>query len=118
LYDETINNKKNVYRTIKILYNPPILVFNFKRWINHNKKNTQNIFFDQTIDMGPYSIDTCIYELFAIINHDGNLFGGHYYTFVKKNTKWLYINDNEIKIISPESINKKTNYCLFYRKLK
>ena len=54
LYDETINNKKNVYRTIKILYNPPILVFNFKRWINHNKKNTQNIFFDQTIDMGPY----------------------------------------------------------------
>jgi ubiquitin C-terminal hydrolase len=65
--------------------------------------------------MSPYSLNPCRYELLSIINHDWNVYGGHYYSFIKKDM-WLEFNDNEIKKIS--SLIQTSNYCLFYRKIK
>jgi len=114
-FDDKTNEKKNVYKITKIVYEPNILVFNLKRWIRYDKKNKSKILFEPIIDMSPYSLNPCKYELFAIINHDGNVYGGHYYSFIKKGT-WLEFNDNEIKKIS--SLIQTSNYCLFYRKIK
>ena len=115
-FDDKTNEKKNVYKITKIVYEPPILVFNFKRWTRYGKKNKSKILFETIIDMSPYVLNPCRYELFAIINHDGNVYGGHYYSFIKKGGTWLEFNDNEIKKISV--LIQPSNYCLFYRKLK
>ena len=41
------------------------------------------------------------YELFGVINHTGNVFGGHYYSHVKKNDdNWYLFNDQQIKRVS------------------
>lgn len=115
LFDDKTNEKKNVYKITKMVYEPNILVFNLKRWIKYNKKNKSKISFEPIIDMSPYSLNPCRYELFAIINHDGNVYSGHYYSFIKKDI-WLEFNDNEIKKIN--SLIHPSNYCLFYRKIK
>jgi len=115
-FDEKNNIKKNVYKITKIVYEPTILVLNFKRWLRYNKKNKIKINFEPIIDMTPYSNSRSKYELFGIINHEGNIFGGHYYSFIKKSDKWILFNDNEIRPIN--SIVQPSNYCLFYRKLK
>ena len=115
-FDDKTNKKKNVYKTTKIVYEPKILVFNFKRWLRYDKKNKSKILFEEIIDISSYSNYRSNYELFGIINHEGNIFGGHYYSFIKKRDKWILFNDNEIRPIS--SIIQSSNYCLFYRKLK
>ena len=55
------------------------------------------------------------YELFGIINHEGNVLGGHYYSYIKKN-KWFVFDDNTISQV--QDIVSDKNYCLFYRKIK
>ena len=61
-----------------------------------------------------------IYELYGICNHSGNVFGGHYTSFVKiANNKWWHFNDaatTEIKNI--QDIKKSEAYCFFYRKIE
>lgn len=114
-FDDTTNQKKNVYKLTKLVYEPNILILNYKRWIRYDKKNKSKILLEPIIDMSPYSIVPCKYELFGIINHDGNIYGGHYYSFTKKD-KWLEFNDNEIKQI--HNLVQPSNYCLFYRKIK
>ena len=114
--DDTTNQKKNVYKITKITHEPVLLVFSFKRWIQFDKKNKSKISFETIIDLSPYSTLKTKYELFGIINHEGNIYGGHYCSFIKKRDKWLLFNDNHIKEIT--NLIQPSNYCLFYRKIK
>lgn len=115
-FDDKTNEKKNVYKTLKMIHSPTILVLNLKRWIHYTKKNNSTIQLEDTLDMSKYSDSETKYELFGIINHIGNIFGGHYYSFIKKGGQWFEMNDNEIKKIS--QIVRPSNYCLFYKKIK
>ena len=58
------------------------------------------------------------YELYGIINHEGSLDLGHYYSFIKLeyNNKWYIYNDNLVEEIE---LNLENNICyiLFYIKL-
>lgn len=117
-FDDKTNQKKNVYKMTKIVYEPIILVFNLKKWINHDKTIKSKIVFELIIDLSPYSFLNNKYELFGIINYEGNIFGGHYYSITKKRDKWVLFNDNDIKEISIDSLIQSSNYCLFYRKIK
>jgi ubiquitin carboxyl-terminal hydrolase 8 len=63
------------------------------------------------------SLQTTQYELFGIINHQGNMFGGHYFSYIKKND-WYSFDDTTITKIDTKAINDNKNYCLFYRKIK
>ena len=114
--DDTTNQKKNVYKITKIVHEPIILIFNFKRWIHFDKKNKSKISFETIIDLSPYSRLKTKYELFGILNHEGTIYGGHYYSCIKKRDKWLLFNDNHIKEIT--NLAQPSNYCLFYRKIK
>jgi len=107
-YDEKTKEKKKLLKKTDIAYYPNILVLHLKRWI-HLKKNRQLVHFNDTITLGES------YELFGIINHEGNIFGGHYFSYIKKN-KWFVFNDTNVSEI--QDIIGDKNYCLFYRKIK
>ena len=107
-YDEKTKEKKQLIKKTNIAYYPNILVLHLKRWI-HLKKNRQLVHFNETLELGEK------YELFGIINHEGNIFGGHYFSYIKKN-KWCVFNDTNVSEI--QDIIGDKNYCLFYRKIK
>ena len=87
------------------------------------RKNQKRVSFESTIDIREYCIDgfndSTNYELFGVINHTGNVFGGHYYSHVKKKDgNWYLFNDQQIKRVSFKEIVTNKSYCLFYRKIK
>ena len=110
-HDEKTNEKKQLFKKTEFAYYPNILVVHFKRWI-HMKKNKQIVQFDELL-----RLNNEIYELFGIINHEGNIFGGHYFSYIKKNN-WFVFNDTNISQIQVQNIVSDKNYCLFYRKIK
>lgn len=111
-YDEKTGEKKCLIKKTNIGYFSTILVIHLKRWNNLNK-NKQIVYFDEVLNM--YNIN---YELFGIINHEGNMFGGHFFSYIKKNNKWYIFDDTAIKPITYSNIINEKNYCLFYRKIK
>jgi ubiquitin carboxyl-terminal hydrolase 2 len=114
--DDKTNEKKNVYKYVKMVYCPTILVISLKRWIDCKKKHKSKIELDPILDMSRYSNEKANYELFGVINHEGNLYGGHYFSFIKGDNQWFMFNDNQIKKI--DTFIHPSNYCLFYRKIK
>lgn len=123
-YFEKENKKVDVIKKSKIIHLPEILTIHLKRWNYMNlRKNKKRVVFQECIDMKQYCIDKHIgnstYELFGVINHTGNVFGGHYYSHVKKSDKnWYLFNDTQIKRVSSKEIVTDKSYCLFYRKIK
>ena len=117
-YDEKTKTHKKLKKNTRICYLPQILVLHLKRWDYTLKKNNKLITYQETIDMCPYTINNneCKYELFGIINHQGNVMGGHYYSYIKKNNQWFMFNDMTVTNIS--NIISSDNYCFFYRKIK
>jgi ubiquitin carboxyl-terminal hydrolase 8 len=109
--DEKTNEKKQLLKKTEFAYYPNILVVHFKRWIQM-KKNKQIVHFDEVLKLNNET-----YELFGIINHEGNIFGGHYFSYIKKNN-WFVFNDTNVSQIQVQNIVSDKNYCLFYRKIK
>jgi ubiquitin C-terminal hydrolase len=61
-----------------------------------------------------------IYDLFAVVNHEGYLGGGHYYSYTKHRMDqfWYYFNDEQVsKIKKEESVVSADAYILFYSKM-
>jgi ubiquitin C-terminal hydrolase len=108
-YDEKTKEKKQLVKKTDFGYYPNILVIHLKRWI-HTKKNKQIVHFNEVLSLNEHN-----YELFGIINHEGNVLGGHYYSYIKKN-RWFVFDDNAISQV--QDIVSDKNYCLFYRKIK
>ena len=59
------------------------------------------------------------YSLYAIVNHNGDTGGGHYYSFVKKwDGTWCIANDAMVSKISEKDLITNSAYMLFYRKIE
>eukprot|EP00470_Lotharella_oceanica_P006770 CAMPEP_0170198070 /NCGR_PEP_ID=MMETSP0040_2-20121228/67918_1 /TAXON_ID=641309 /ORGANISM="Lotharella oceanica, Strain CCMP622" /LENGTH=222 /DNA_ID=CAMNT_0010447917 /DNA_START=21 /DNA_END=689 /DNA_ORIENTATION=- len=62
----------------------------------------------------------CLYDLYAVVNHIGNSFGGHYIAFVKTyhNGKWRWhcYDDDRVYEIEEKRVKTSTAYMLFYYK--
>lgn len=58
----------------------------------------------------------CKYTLQCVINHTGNLNGGHYYTYCKdiETSKWFVYNDSEVSPIQSNLVISNHAYMLFY----
>jgi len=119
-FDEKSNTRKKLIKHTHICYLPEILVLHLKRWDYTLRKNNKLITYNENIDLYPFTlynnIQNCKYELFGIINHHGNVMGGHYYSYIKKNGQWYMFNDTNVSNIS--NIISSDNYCFFYRKIK
>lgn len=126
-YDDKRDEKVDAFKRTKIYYLPNVLFIHLKRWNNQMKKNLRIIHFpEEELDLTNYvckelrQTSVCKYELKGIINHSGNIFGGHYTSFIKNdNNKWYHYNDCSVKEIAHKNIKSNKNYVLVYKmKLK
>ena len=110
---------KDVLKKTSLYYSNNYLIIQLKRWNYNLKKNQRVIHFDiNELVLDKYFIDDkkVCYELFGIINHTGNVFGGHYFSYIKNfNNKWYEFNDTLVKEISIDKLVGNKNYCLIYR---
>ena len=122
-FNETTKTKESVNKCIKFWSLPNILIVDFKRFNNANKKlnnviRTPLLCLDLTNYVVGYNRDTYIYELFGICNHSGECLGGHYTAYVKNsNQKWYHFNDTNVDEISESQLITPKGYCYFYRKI-
>jgi ubiquitin C-terminal hydrolase len=88
------------------------------------RKNQRVIHYDinGVLSLGKYSFDknklslSKEYEIFGVINHSGNIYGGHYTCVIKNDDgKWYDYNDAMIKEIPSNKVVGNKNYCLIYR---
>ena len=57
-----------------------------------------------------------IYQLYAIIVHEGTIDQGHYLSYCKSDGEWSEYNDDlVIPVATEQVINNKSAYLLFYQ---
>jgi len=123
-FNEETGNYEEVIKKVSFFKLPDILIISFKRFDNQMNKNS--IFIDYPIDnmsMIDYIIGydkySYIYDLYGVIEHGGNVNGGHYVAKIKNdNGKWYCHDDKMIKEIPADNIVSSAAYCLVYRKKK
>lgn len=122
-YDEDREVKVDAMKKTKIYYLPNILFIHLKRWNNQMKKNLRIIHYPcDDLDLSNYVVkelkqkSVCKYDLLGAINHSGNIFGGHYTSFLKNgNKKWYHYNDCIINELPEKNIKSNKNYVLVYK---
>jgi ubiquitin carboxyl-terminal hydrolase 8 len=122
-YNDNTKKKESVKKSIKFWSLPNILIVDFKRFDNHNRKLNNIIETPLTrLDLSKYVLGynnkNYIYELFGICNHSGGSQGGHYTSYVKNaNQKWYCFNDTSVTEINENTLISAKAYCYCYRKL-
>ena len=109
---------------------PNYLIVHFKRFshtrgmFGGRKLNDFINFPVNGLDMSPYVLSEkdnnskCIYDLYAVSNHFGNLGGGHYTAFAKNphHKRWYNFDDSDVSKASESDVVTKAAYVLFYRR--
>lgn len=137
---ETTKETQSVYKNTVFWNFPKILVISFQRFhtnyiLNHPNpiqisKNKQLIDFPmEGLHLSKYvvgySASKFRYHLYGIVNHIGDVNGGHYTAFVKQEqgsdlSQWYHCNDEVIEIVPKESLSAMITpmaYMLFYRRI-
>ena len=132
-YDTTILENDNKYyweekkkyvkakKIIKIWKPPKILIISIKRFPKVGKKLGTKIEYPiNGLDLTDFVIrkkmSNYLYDLFAISNHIGNYYTGHYFSYCKgTNGEWNEFNDLSISKINSLPNESDTAYVLFYR---
>ena len=107
---------------------PSILIVHLKRFeFNEQKRAKIRDYVDfplKNLDLTPYVSKLQrakpIYDLFAVVNHEGFLGGGHYYSYTKHrmDQQWYYFNDEQVsKLKKVEQVVSADAYILFYSKM-
>ncbi len=123
-YNEKTKQYENAKKQILFWNFPKILIITLKRFSPDGRQKMENIidFPLENMDLSRYiqgyNASEYIYDLYAVCNHIGNIFMGHYTSFVKAaNGEWLHYNDQSVeKVENPDSVITPMAYCLFYRK--
>lgn len=120
--DEKTNTKVDVKKCFRIWKFPSILIITLKRYHNGLRKIQNKIDFPLSdLNLSKYYCyqkkEPVIYDCFGVCNHSGNVNGGHYTSFVKKNdNKWYHYNDSNIHCVNENVVVSEKAYCIFYRK--
>ena len=113
----------------KLLTKPETLVIGFKRFVYNpmlgcSSKIHNNITYPSILNVSKYcpisSNEGNIYKLKCVLNHIGNVHGGHYYTYCYSNNlnNWYNLNDiNVNKIDINQVLHNQNAYMLFYEKM-
>jgi ubiquitin C-terminal hydrolase len=101
---------------------PPILILQMKRFRNNGGKIAAPIDFPFELDLKKYvsrgnTLQSTMYDLYAVIYHQGQLNGGHYYASCKVNSsEWYTFNDEKQHPLPADRIVTPFAYVLFYKK--
>jgi len=117
-YNENTKLKEDVIKQICFWSFPNILIISLKRFTDEEKTFIDFPLVD--LDLYPYvngyKEERCIYDLYAVANHYGNINGGHYTAFVKGGGVWIHYDDKHTSFIDETQIVSPNAYCLFYTK--
>ncbi|KAI1302425.1 hypothetical protein EDD11_005616 [Mortierella claussenii] len=61
-------------------------------------------------------IPTYVYNLFAVINHQGKMDTGHYTAFAKHRGEWFSLDDHKVSLATQKEVLDSKAYMLFYVK--
>lgn len=119
------NKKVRAVKKFQLWTAPKILVFQFKRF-SHARGSKDSRLIRYPLEklniasmISPSQTDrnNCYtYSLQCIINHAGNLDGGHYYTCCRDedSNRWFKFNDHDVEAINASEIIAGEAYLLFY----
>lgn len=113
---------------------PPALILHLKRFKYTSKSTMEKIdklvtFPLKGLDMrhhlsgeSHHKPEDCIYDLYAVAEHRGNLTTGHYTALVRKTIdhdedakmRWVQCNDEILKLVSDQAVISPSAYLLFY----
>jgi ubiquitin C-terminal hydrolase len=86
------------------------------------RKNNNIVDYPLNLNIGDYvlSNQNYNYNLYGVVLHYGNLYGGHYNCFIKKNTetgqKWFLCDDETISLVDINVVlNHRNAYMLLYQ---
>ena len=115
--------EKMILKTTKIYAAPKILIIHLKR-IGYSEKQENliqfpinNFDFTNVVE-NKKNNESSLYDLFAIINHQGNLIGGHFFAYVRNflKNKWYCMDDDFINDIDEKNLVSRSAYVLFYQR--
>jgi ubiquitin carboxyl-terminal hydrolase 4/11/15 len=124
-YCNVCKDHKEAWKMMQIHSLPTVLVVQLKRFRNQggyrNKISLPVTFPISGLDMSQYVLSArqggWVYDLFAVVNHLGDLGGGHYTAYAKHNVthKWYLFDDSRVALVENEaSIISSAAYILFY----
>lgn len=123
---ERCNNKVRGIKKLQLWTAPPLLAIQFKRFgITRVTKNHGHVDYPMdNFDIGPYispmrfdKNDCYKYKLHCVINHQGTMNSGHYFTYClnEDTNEWFKFDDSHVsRITQPSNIVSSNAYLLFY----
>jgi len=128
-YSDETKEYHDSYKKITIFQLPNIMVIMLKRFDPLTRRKLSTLVkFPLTIDFQKHIyhqdlIDDqsdSIYSLYAVCNHIGDTYGGHYFSYCKMPTtnKWYEFDDTKVKEIGQDDLVTPNAYILFYCKKK
>lgn len=109
-----------------VLEAPHLLAICFKRFHqgeNGFQKNQLSFNLEKILNFSDFTITNSpkqknfIYNIYAVIRHDGNLMAGHYITYIKKSSgKWYKISDSYYDEVQEKEVMNSYPYMVFYQK--
>jgi len=120
--------KTSATKQLKLCTLPPVLIIQFKRFSYEDglrqKDETFVNYSIKGLDLSrflPSSREEVIYDLIAVSNHMGSIYGGHYTAYARHETygsnEWYLFDDSCVSLVSSEDdIISKDAYLLLYIK--
>ena len=98
---------------------PYILIITMMRFSANGQKIENNVDFDFSLDINFCTEDSqhSLYELFAMIVHNGHhISNGHFTSAIKIGNAWYAFDDTKVTKVTEKSILLSRPYMLFYRR--
>ena len=132
-YCPSCKEHRQAFKQIQLMKLPRYLIIQLKRFKNEtsfyygNSKNSIEVDFPlHNLNMNKYIHQSnttntntrntsYVYDLFAISQHYGISFGGHYTAFIKHNNTWYDFDDETVRQVHSESLVSSNAYLLFYK---
>ena len=126
VFCEKCGEKRTFEKILKIERIPKYLVISLKRFkyttIYRSKLKCPIKFPLNNINLSKYLIEEShenskVYDLFGVINHFGDLQGGHYHSIIKIDNKWVKFNDSDVSYFT-KIFDTQESYILVYKYIK
>jgi ubiquitin C-terminal hydrolase len=118
-------NEEKCDSKFHLVQTPKYLIITLKRFLymqntNRFRKINDKVSYPLELDLKDYAIGDidCQYKMNSIINHYGDVNGGHYTSYHYFNDKWVWADDEDVRLVDENRvINNNFAYVLIYEKV-